>query len=224
MNVRRPRQGFTLIELLVVITIIGLLVAILFPVFLSVRHRARVTGCVSNLRQFGLAIQMYESDNGGKLPPRDPGYSGLVDPYDPLKGYGGTPAIYRCPEPNSLSDQVFTDYSMNFGVDLGPPQDPRKPRDFTHYYHVIPDSTTILAFCFHHLTGLTGGGWSKTATGNFLVLRGDTSVSQVPFEKVVLWTYENGGWKQITRDTGLPNGTQEDMQFPGEPWPPQLAK
>ncbi len=49
MNIRHTRQGFTLIELLVVITILGILAALLFPVFLKARERGRMTTCASNL-------------------------------------------------------------------------------------------------------------------------------------------------------------------------------
>jgi prepilin-type N-terminal cleavage/methylation domain-containing protein len=63
---RRP--AFTLIELLVVIAMIAILAAILFPVFSSARAQARRTACISNLRQIGLALQMYRQDEGD-LPP-----------------------------------------------------------------------------------------------------------------------------------------------------------
>jgi prepilin-type N-terminal cleavage/methylation domain-containing protein/prepilin-type processing-associated H-X9-DG protein len=60
------RYGFTLIELLVVIAIIAILAAILFPVFAQAREKARQTSCASNLRQLGLATQMYLQDNDGQ--------------------------------------------------------------------------------------------------------------------------------------------------------------
>jgi prepilin-type N-terminal cleavage/methylation domain-containing protein/prepilin-type processing-associated H-X9-DG protein len=64
----RNRHGFTLIELLVVIAIIAILAAILFPVFAKAREAARKANCVSNLRQLGLAFDMYASDYDDTLP------------------------------------------------------------------------------------------------------------------------------------------------------------
>jgi prepilin-type N-terminal cleavage/methylation domain-containing protein/prepilin-type processing-associated H-X9-DG protein len=62
MEVPTMRKGFTLIELLVVIAIIAILAAILFPVFAQAREKARQTGCLSNVKQIGLGIQMYVQD------------------------------------------------------------------------------------------------------------------------------------------------------------------
>lgn len=53
------RSGFTLIELLVVIAIIAVLAAILFPVMVSVKETARQISCNSNIRQVGMAFQLY---------------------------------------------------------------------------------------------------------------------------------------------------------------------
>ena len=60
--------GFTLIELLVVIAIIGIIAAILFPVFGRVRENARRSACSSNLRQVGLALMQYVQDYDERMP------------------------------------------------------------------------------------------------------------------------------------------------------------
>ena len=63
------KRGFMLIELLVVVGILALLAAILFPVLVAARGRARTTACTSNLRQLHLALSLYVADDGGYLPP-----------------------------------------------------------------------------------------------------------------------------------------------------------
>src|SRR5262249_47870688 len=62
------KLGFTLIELLVVIAIIAILAAILFPVFARAREKARMTSCLSNLKQIGLGTMMYLQDYDEKYP------------------------------------------------------------------------------------------------------------------------------------------------------------
>jgi len=59
---RQEKSAFTLIELLVVVAIIGVLAAILFPVFQRAKDTAKQTTCISNLRQLGLAIGVYRVD------------------------------------------------------------------------------------------------------------------------------------------------------------------
>src|SRR5438270_8287108 len=56
------KRGFTLIELLVVIAIIAIIAAILFPVFAQAREKARQATCVSNMKQIGTALTMYQQD------------------------------------------------------------------------------------------------------------------------------------------------------------------
>ena len=61
-------QGFTLIELLVVISIIAVLAALAFPVFGKVKEQQGAVGCMHNLRQIGMGMQMYANDHDNTLP------------------------------------------------------------------------------------------------------------------------------------------------------------
>lgn len=66
--ISRRKSGFTLIELLVVIAIIAILAAILFPVFARAREAARKASCQSNMKEIGLAVQLYQGDYEAMMP------------------------------------------------------------------------------------------------------------------------------------------------------------
>jgi prepilin-type N-terminal cleavage/methylation domain-containing protein/prepilin-type processing-associated H-X9-DG protein len=132
-------KGFTLIELLVVIAIIAILAAILFPVFAQARERARAISCTSNLKQIGLATNMYAQDYDETYPcgwgEFDAGHTMwrvALQPY--IQKYGdtsgnlydsskyGNTGIFMCPDVNgSTATYGPTSYGYNAfgGMTLG---------------------------------------------------------------------------------------------------------
>ena len=115
------RRAFTLTEILIVLAIIGVLSAIAFPVFNSVRRRSYQATCSSNLKQLGLAISLYQQDYDGLFPrggdptdlqtdtwlqAADGVYQWEVDQLPPLtyvlRPYTKANQIWRCPADNGF--------------------------------------------------------------------------------------------------------------------------
>lgn len=100
------RMGFTLIELLVVIAIIGILAAILFPVFVTAKDKGRQAACINNQKQIGAATLLYLADWAETFPiisskiAYGVNWAPPGDPYGvfyPLAKYLKNQGVLKCP-------------------------------------------------------------------------------------------------------------------------------
>ncbi len=82
-------KAFTLIELLVVIAIIAILASLLLPVLARAKAKALQANCVSNLKEWSLALNIYATDNHDGMPRDGMGQNGLYAPGTPFPT--GTP-------------------------------------------------------------------------------------------------------------------------------------
>ena len=121
---QRGRAAFTLIELLVVIAIIAMIASILIPVIGKAKESSRVTGCLSNLHQLGIALRLYTEDNQNRLPDmRDKIYGTNSIPTNSpalpsvdlvLSNYLGSVKVLKCPaDRDGIYEQSQSSYAWN---------------------------------------------------------------------------------------------------------------
>jgi prepilin-type processing-associated H-X9-DG protein len=128
---KKASQSFTIMELLVVIVTITILALIAYPTYTSVQERAKTTADLNNLRQLGLATQMYLNDNDGAIfstsagagswmsqlePKYIPAWKAFQSPFDPRAsseaGNATTPVSYGLNGTTSTGGSSIAGYLM----------------------------------------------------------------------------------------------------------------
>ena len=104
-----PRRPFTLIELLVVIAIIAILAAMLMPALSQARNRAKASGCMSNLKTYGLGLSFYADRYDGFFPPQQMGK---------ISGTGLTNALHWNSAWRQLIDPGSDEAKWNSGMGI----------------------------------------------------------------------------------------------------------
>lgn len=126
----RKECAFTILELLAGVAIVGILVAILLPTVSNLRAAARSAQCLSNLRQVGLALNAYATDNGNRFPKIHGKKSGETIWMSKAAPYAGMPedsigspplprsaGVFVCPEfPAAAREARETSYRYNGAV------------------------------------------------------------------------------------------------------------
>ena len=108
----RRRKGFTLVELLVVISIIALLLSILLPALNKAKEQAKLSVCMSNIKQLGYTFKVYMDDNEYRFPLDDAGwFSGGEGEF----GYGGADAHIMTGPPDA-EERLLYPYAKSFDI------------------------------------------------------------------------------------------------------------
>ena len=114
----RFRRAFSMIELLIVMAVIAILVAIAYPAFTGIVERGKVTRDMNNLRQIGVAIQVYLNDNDQILPDTTTWPGTTLTPVLYPK-YLATRKIFQSPfdkRPGLETDLAPVSYSINHNM------------------------------------------------------------------------------------------------------------
>ena len=170
----KNERGFTLIELLVVIAVIAILASLLLPALNRAKRAAHTAACLNNLKQWGLATQMFAGDNGDLLPKDGTPNGTSVD-----EGwYNDLPRILRL--------ACYEEMPWHTNAALEParclwicPANPRRS-----------NGTNLFHYCLNeHVNGIGSGNQVK--------------LGSIPHPARTVWLFDNGGLAGVAQQNNV---------------------
>jgi prepilin-type N-terminal cleavage/methylation domain-containing protein/prepilin-type processing-associated H-X9-DG protein len=157
-------RGFTLIELLVVVAIIGILASLLLPVLSRSKEKANASFCLSNLKQWGMATQIYVADNHDFLPPDgSPNGTSITDGW-----YNDLPRVMGIPTYREMPWRTNANAEIGRSVWICPSNPKRS------------DGFNLFDYCLNEHVSGTG------------VYNRPVKAGSVPKPSVTVWLFDNG--------------------------------
>ncbi len=168
-------RAFTLIELLVVIAIIAILASLLLPVLSRSKEKANASFCLNNLKQWGMATQIYVVDNHDFLPPDGApnGISVSDGWYNDLPRVLGIPTYKEMPWRTNMSAEIGRSIWIC-------PSNPKRSNGFN-----------LFDYCLNEHVSGTG------------IYNRPVRLGSVPRPMLTVWLFDNGGLAGVAQQNNV---------------------
>jgi prepilin-type N-terminal cleavage/methylation domain-containing protein len=190
---RNRKGGFTLVELLAVVVVLGLLASLTLAVEARARRKVETTVAVLNLRQLGLAAQLYAADNDGQFPQSQHQRRSWMASLQP---YAAGTNLFRAPrDPHPTR---VTSYAINDYLTVNPAG--AKDLDFSRARSLArPQETLFMAVCQESYEGSDHFHFAEGRL-NELTFRGQVLVELYGDASLYLFADGNAGlltWEEV---------------------------